>query len=138
MGVDVFDEAKRSEIMSRIKSRGNRSTEGRLRGQLVAAGIRGWRMQARDLPGSPDFVFDSERVAVFVDGCFWHGCKRCRNIPASNRRFWQEKIEGNRRRDRRVSRALRRDGWSVVRIWEHDLKSGKKALRRVQRALAHD
>ncbi len=132
---DVFDRAKRSEVMSRVRSRGNRSTERRLRAHLAAAGIGGWRMHADDLPGTPDFAFDRERVAVFVDGCFWHGCRRCRSVPADNRDFWQQKIDTNRRRDRKASRALRATGWSVVRLWEHDLKDAKAALRRVIRVL---
>ena len=123
------------EIMSRIKGRNNRSTERALRARLAAHGVRGWRMHAADLPGKPDFVFDANRLAIFVDGCFWHGCPRCRNIPASNRAFWEHKINGNRRRDRRNDRRLWADGWHVLHLWEHELKRPEFALRRLRRAL---
>jgi len=132
----VFSPAKRSEVMAKIRSRGNRSTERRLRAQLASAGIGGWRMHASDLPGTPDFVFDSRRLVVFVDGCFWHGCQRCRTIPKSNREFWEEKIGGTIRRDRRVDGYLRSKGWSVLHVWEHDVKASPRGLHRVRRALA--
>ncbi len=119
---DVFSKAKRSEIMSAVHGRGNQSTEWRLRTRLVSSGISGWRVNARDVPGKPDFVFDSVRLAIFVDGCFWHGCRRCRNIPAANRMFWTRKITMNKNRDRKVARILRRLGWRVIRLWEHELR----------------
>jgi DNA mismatch endonuclease (patch repair protein) len=120
--VDVFSKRKRSEVMAACRGRGNRSTEWRLRSRLVSARISGWRMHTGDVYGRPDFAFDKSKVAVFVDGCFWHGCKTCRTVPASNRGFWTDKIQRNRQRDRKVAGMLRRSGWRVVRIWEHDLK----------------
>jgi DNA mismatch endonuclease (patch repair protein) len=119
---DVFSKRKRSLIMSSNRGSGNRSTERRLRARLVAAGISGWRINARDVHGKPDFVFDQKKTVVFVDGCFWHGCTRCRNIPATNRSFWKNKIEGNKRRDAAVTRKLRKEGWLVLRFWEHQLR----------------
>jgi DNA mismatch endonuclease (patch repair protein) len=83
-------------------------------------GIRGWRRKHR-LPGRPDFVFPKQRVVVFVDGCFWHGCPVHYSEPATATEFWSAKIAGNRRRDRRVSRQLRKKGWKVLRLWEHAL-----------------
>ena len=87
---------------------------------------------------SVDFVFRRERVAVFVDGCFWHGCPRHGTMPAGNRAFWQAKLARNAERDRAVTRALRKAGWKVLRIWEHDLaaKHWPRTARRVARALA--
>lgn len=118
---DVFTKAKRSEVMSSIKSRGNRSTEWKLRARLISAGITGWKIHVRDVFGKPDIVFQLDRVAIFVDGCFWHGCNKCRSIPTSNRQFWVQKIENNRKRDREVTRQLKKEGWTVLRFWEHQL-----------------
>ena len=132
---DVFTTAKRSEVMSRIRSRGNRGTELRLIAVFRAHGITGWRRN-RPVFGRPDFVFPVGRVAVFVDGCFWHGCPRHCRVPASNVAFWQKKFEANKRRDRLVTRTLRRLGWRVVRVWEHALTgdAGRVAAR-VRRVL---
>lgn len=124
---DVFTVEKRSAIMRAIRSSGNRSTELRLAGLLRKARLSGWRRTSR-LPGRPDFVFHRERVAVFVDGCFWHGCSRCIRKVKSNARFWSKKITRNRARDRRVSRDLRSKGWTVIRIWEHELRPSSAAL----------
>ena len=87
--------------------------------------------------GKPDFTFRRERVAVFVDGCFWHGCPRHGTMPAGNRAFWQAKLARNAERDRAVTRALRKAGWKVLRIWEHDLaaKHWPRVARRMERAL---
>jgi DNA mismatch endonuclease, patch repair protein len=133
---DIFTPEKRSEVMSRIRSRGNRATELRLAVLMRREKIRGWRRSAR-LVGKPDFVFRHNRVAVFVDGCFWHCCPRCSNMPKSNARFWKEKLAGNQRRDRAVNRELNCMGWRVVRIWEHDLEEApSRILRRLRSALA--
>lgn len=134
---DVFPKQKRSLIMSANRGSGNRSTEVQLRVRLAAHKISGWRISAKDIHGKPDFVFDRERVAVFVDGCFWHGCKTCRNIPATNRKFWTDKIEGNKRRDKAVTRSLRRNGWIVIRFWEHQVRrEPQKCIRKIHDALA--
>ena len=118
---DVFSRSKRSEVMSRIRSRGNQSTEVAFVGVWRRHGISGWR---RNYPlfGRPDFVFPKAKIAVFVDGCFWHGCPAHFRPPKTNRRFWQNKIAKNIARDRAVSRRLRRQGWHVFRFWEHDIK----------------
>ncbi len=79
------------------------------------------------MPGRPDFAFPARRVAVFVYGCFWHGCPRHGTLPKSNARFWREKIARNRERDREVNRELRRRGWRVLRIWEHELRRTTEA-----------
>ncbi len=131
---DIFTPEKRSEVMARIRSRGNRGTELVLVRLLRAQGLTGWR-RGQKLPGRPDFVFRRERVCVFVDGCFWHGCPRHATWPQQNAAFWRDKILRNRARDRRVTRELRAAGWSVVRIWEHALKQPGPALARLRRAL---
>ena len=119
---DVFTKAKRSAVMSRIRSRGNRATELRLIALMREHGITGWRRNA-PVFGNPDFIFRRERVAVFVDGCFWHGCPKHGTRPKQNRKFWDAKIQKNKERDRSVNRELRKAGWRVMRIWEHDLSA---------------
>jgi DNA mismatch endonuclease (patch repair protein) len=132
----------RSRMMSAIRGRGNRTTERRLRGLLAQAGIRGWRVHPRGIVGSPDFLFDLPhcRVAIFTDGCFWHGCRRCARGPmATNPQFWKAKIARTRARDRRVMGALRREGYLVLRIWEHDLRERPAAVvAAVREALARE
>jgi len=135
---DVFSKKKRSELMSRIRGRNNKGTELVLASLLRKNRIIGWRRHSR-LPGTPDFALHSQKVAIFVDGCFWHGCTRCtKNItPATNRKYWSDKIIANRRRDRRADRNLRGSGWRVLRIWEHDLKKRPDGcLARIGRAVS--
>lgn len=112
----------RSRGMAAVRGRNNKSTERRLRASLVRAGVSGWTVQPRGLNGAPDFVFSLPRVAVFVDGCFWHGCTTCGHYPKTRREFWQAKLDGNKRRDRRTTHRLRRAGFVVLRFWEHELR----------------
>jgi DNA mismatch endonuclease (patch repair protein) len=135
MCADVFTRAKRSEIMSRIKHRGNRSTEERFKYLLRTAHVSGWRRHSR-LVGKPDFVFPRAKLAVFIDGCFWHGCRKCRSIPEKNRTFWSRKLRRNRARDIAVAQLLRAAGWSVMRVWEHDLKKPSETIERLKNFLA--
>jgi DNA mismatch endonuclease (patch repair protein) len=117
----VFDKNKRSEIMSLIKSSRNASTEQRLISVFNTYGVKGWRRKYK-VYGKPDFVFHREKVAVFVDGCFWHG-HDCRNTrPQQNEEFWQHKISRNMERDEDVTKHLENLGWKVLRIWECELK----------------
>jgi DNA mismatch endonuclease (patch repair protein) len=134
---DVFSKAKRSHVMARIRGQGNKDTELRLIELFRAEGITGWR-RGSALPGRPDFVFPRVRLAVFVDGCFWHGCPLHATWPKQNAAFWRAKILGNRRRDRAVDRQLRKLGWVVVRIWEHALtrKHAARTAARLKRSLA--
>lgn len=131
---DIFSKQKRSEVMSKILGKGNEKTEVRLATLMRAEGIRGWR---RHLPilGRPDFSFQNQKVAVFVDGCFWHGCPKCFQLPKQNRAFWKAKIEGNRKRDRLVNGRLRRLGWKVIRIRECQLRRADNVLVKVKNAL---
>ena len=130
---DVFSKAKRSEVMSRIRSSGNRDTECALVAVFRAEGITGWRRH-RPVFGRPDFVFPGIRTAVFVDGCFWHACPVHGRVPAGNKAFWKRKLDANRARDRLVGRTLRAAGWRVIRIWEHDLrpKNRRNLLRKLR------
>jgi len=131
---EIFTKEMRSYVMSRIRSSGNQTTELRVLALLKQNGIRGWRRRYR-LQGNPDFVFPRQRLAVFVDGCFWHGCPKCRNAPASNRDYWSEKNRKNRARDRLVTRRLRKAGWTVIRLWEHSLAKPRNALLRITRVI---
>ena len=112
----------RSANMRAIKSRGNRTTELKLRAMIVRLGIRGWQMHASIIEGCPDFFFTRERIAVFVDGCFWHGCPTCGHTPRANRQYWSKKLARNRARDIRITRALRSTGIRVLRLWECRLR----------------
>jgi len=133
---DVFSKEKRSAIMSGVKSQGNLATEIRLIRIFRDHGIKGWR---RHTPvfGRPDFVFPSTRLAVFVDGCFWHGCPLHGSLPVANREFWKRKLVRNQERDKEVREELQKAGWSVLRIWQHELKTPQNAARRIKRSLAH-
>jgi DNA mismatch endonuclease (patch repair protein) len=132
---DPLSPIQRSVQMAKVRAKKNRSTEMRVAAYLIRSGLCGWRRHATDIPGRPDFCFVDERVAVFVDGCFWHGCQQCRrNLPHARRIFWRKKIESNRRRDRRIGRLLRSEGYSVIRIWEHSLGDGRW-MARLHRAL---
>jgi DNA mismatch endonuclease, patch repair protein len=97
--------------------------------------ITGWRRR-RPVTGRPDFVFQGRKVAVFVDGCFWHGCPKHATKPRNNAAFWRRKLAANKARDQLVTRTLRRAGWRVLRVWEHDLpRRGEASIRRIQAAL---
>ena len=124
---DVFSKKKRSWIMSRIRSK-NTSIDRRMREMLSGMNVR-FEMYPKVF-GSPDFQV-GKRVLVFCDGDFWHGYRYAeKKRPA--KKYWREKIEGNMRRDRKVSRKLRRDGWSVLRIWEHDIKKNPdKCMKKI-------
>ena len=139
---DKISKEKRSWVMSHVRSVGNKSTEGRMLVLLKQEKIRGWRRHLK-LPGTPDFTFPKERVCVFVDGCFWHGCTRCysdenpkRNPPASNTEYWQRKVAGNVKRDRVNSRRLRAMGFAVIRVRECELKKPNPVAAKIIRKLA--
>lgn len=131
---DVFTPEKRSQVMSRIRSKGNRATELALSKLLRSHRIRGWRRHL-PLPGTPDFAFRSHKIAIFVDGCFWHSCPKCSNRPVSNADFWAKKLSANVVRDQRVNAALVQKGWRVVRIWQHELRNPNRVIAKISRAM---
>jgi DNA mismatch endonuclease, patch repair protein len=131
---DMFSVQQRSVIMGRIRSRGNQATELEFIRLLRKHRISGWR-RGSSLPGKPDFVFAACRLVVFIDGDFWHGNPRKFRLPKSNMPYWTEKILGNRRRDRRINRVLRADGWHVVRFWQSSLINEARTVRRLRQAL---
>jgi DNA mismatch endonuclease (patch repair protein) len=119
--------------MARVRSR-NTAPEVVLRKELWALGRR-YQLHA-PIPGRPDIVFAGPRVAVFVDGCFWHGCPEHYSAPAANAEFWRAKLERNVARDRRADHDLAGDGWLVLRVWEHEIATAlPAAVDRVTRAI---
>src|SRR6266516_4064293 len=133
---DVFTPAKRSAVMSRIRASGNRDTELRMIALFRQQRITGWRRGSRVF-GKPDFVFPRQKIAVFVDGCFWHrhlGCKFA-YTPKSRLQFWLRKFDSNVARDKTVMRELRNTGWQILRIWECELNRAQwpKIARRIVR-----
>jgi DNA mismatch endonuclease, patch repair protein len=126
----------RSKNMGAIRSKGNRSTEWRLRSLLIRSGQRGWKVHSKDFIGTPDFAFPHSRVLVFIDGCYWHGCPKCGHIPKTNTEYWTAKIGRNQKRDRKYSRELRKQGFKVIRIWECALKARpSQCLQRILSAI---
>ncbi len=128
--------AQRSERMRAVRGRGNKTTEGRLRSALMRAGLRGWTLGPREIPERPDFYFDGAKLAIFADGCFWHGCPQCGHFPKVNSRFWRAKIKRNRGRDLEIVRRLRLAGYKVLRLWEHELaEMPERCVERIKRKL---
>ncbi len=131
---DVFSKEKRSDVMSKIRGRGNKDTELELIKIFKQYHITGWRRN-RQLLGKPDFTFYTKRVVVFVDGCFWHCCPLHSTMPKNNREFWEKKLNGNKLRDEFVTNELTRKGWLVVRIWEHELRDHEAVAKKITTAL---
>lgn len=117
---DFLSQETRSRVMSRIRSR-DTSPELALRRALFAAGVRGWRCHNRRLPGKPDLAFTRWRVAVFVDGCFWHGHPDY-FTPGKSGSYWDAKIARTQERDRAANEALAAAGWDVVRFWDFEVE----------------
>lgn len=127
---DVFDKSKRSEIMKKVRSNKNKSTELKLIEIFKENNIHGWRRNYK-VKGHPDFVFLDKRIAIFVDGCFWHG-HDCRNTrPKDNQDYWTKKRERNLKHDKEITEYFKKRGWFVVRIWECEL-SKKSASTKVR------
>jgi DNA mismatch endonuclease (patch repair protein) len=133
---DIVSKLKRSEVMAAVRSQGNRATELKLIALLRRHRISGWRRHQRVF-GKPDFVFPKLRLAVFVDGCFWHACPLHVRRPRNNTAYWRKKLAANKARARKVTRTLRAAGWRVLRIWEHELARKNEAalVRRLERWL---
>lgn len=128
--MDRVDRQKRSWIMKQVKSHGNKSTEVKFVCVAKSNSITGWRRNSR-LIGKPDFIFPRARLALFLDGCFWHGHPQLCRLPATNQKYWLSKIERNIARDQYVNRQLRNRGWSVLRIWENEIES-PRTIKRIQ------
>ena len=132
---DKHTKKQRSKNMAAVKSRGNKSTEVAVVKLFRKNHITGWRRHY-DIPGKPDFVFRKQRVAVFLDGCFWHGCKEYDSRPSTNKKFWNKKIDNNIQRDKKINKTLRDKGWTVLRFWEHDIKKDpQKVIQKIEKII---
>jgi DNA mismatch endonuclease (patch repair protein) len=146
--VDVFSKAKRSEVMAGIRGKENKSTEKAMIAAMKKAGITGWRRHvqfklrrpvservntksSRSRLVRPDFTFRSEKLVVFIDGCFWHMCPDHHFAPKQNSEFWARKLSGNAERDDATNELFRNKGWSVLRIWEHELRRPAGAISKL-------
>jgi len=123
---DIFTKEKRSDVMSKIKGK-NTSIEISFRRALWKAGLRGWRIHWGKY--RIDVAFVKKKIAIFIDGCFWHGCPGHYKKPKTGKSYWIPKIRANRKRDRKTTKALEAEGWGVVRIWEHEIKDGSHISR---------
>jgi DNA mismatch endonuclease (patch repair protein) len=134
--MDTFSKKKRSEIMSKVKSSGNRSTEIKMIDFFKKYGIKGWRRNS-SITGKPDFIFPKAKIALFIDGCYWHGCPQHCRMPSSNQDYWKKKIARNIKRDKEVTKELRAKNWTVIRVWEHELKVKTKPpkIRKIEKAI---
>lgn len=134
---DIWDKAKRSQVMARIKSRDTKP-ELVVRRYLYAHGYR-YRKNVKTLPGTPDIVMHKYGVVIFVHGCFWHGHEADSHLPKSNHEFWKAKIERNRERDRQVKERLKAMGWRVMTIWECQLRPAvrERTLREMEYLINH-
>jgi DNA mismatch endonuclease (patch repair protein) len=132
---DTYSPAVRSRVMARVRGR-DTSPEVALRRALYAAGVRGWRCHRADLPGKPDLAFGRAKLAVFVDGAWWHG-HPSRYWKGRSGAYWDAKIASNKARDERVNRELAERGWRVLRLWDFEVENDPQgAARKVTEALA--
>lgn len=135
--MDRISRQVRSKVMSAVHGQGTQ-LEDQLAQLLKKNKLLHFKRNPPGVYGNPDFVFQKQCVAIFVDSCFWHGCHWHCRMPASNRTYWQNKLERNRVRDRQVNRVLKREGWLVIRIWEHQLDDDEKfskIVTRIKKAL---
>jgi len=137
---DNLSPEDRKKAMRAVKGKGT-SLERSLFSMLAGMGIRGWRKNASDVIGKPDVAFDKKKIAIFIDGCFWHGCKTCnRPMPISNQEYWQQKISRNIELSKDYNARLRDSDWIVFRIWEHQIKNAIERvwIREEIRQILHD
>jgi DNA mismatch endonuclease (patch repair protein) len=123
---DVLTQEQRKYNMSRIKGK-NTGPEVKLRKMLYAQGLKGYRIHY-DLLGKPDIVFVKKKIAIFVDGCFWHKCPVDFQEPETRKEFWLKKINSNIERDKKVNNQLQKEGWTIIRIWEHDVRKNPEEI----------
>ncbi len=132
---DKVSKQKRSEIMSAIKSKDS-AMETNLRKELSSLGLR-YRKNVKHLEGKPDIAFIGKKVVIFLDSCFWHGCRWHCRIPQANRSYWQKKIERNKKRDKEINKIYKEKDWEVLRFWEHQIKKDpRKAIEMIGKSLA--
>lgn len=135
--MDRISRSVRSRVMAAVQSKDTR-LESQFIELLKSGNLHGYTRYGSGVYGKPDFAFRKARLAIFVDSCFWHGCRWHCRMPATNQDYWRTKISRNRNRDRRVNHELRRVGWKVIRVWEHQLKTDSatdKVLEKIQLTL---
>lgn len=121
----------RKKTMQAVKGKGTK-LERRLFAMLAGMRVKGWRKNVGDIAGKPDVVFSHEKLAIFIDGCFWHGCPICnRKLPETNREYWVRKINRNVELAKIHNQKLADEGWTVIRIWEHEVKD-REAMQRIK------
>ena len=131
---DTLTRVQRSRLMSRIRDRDTKP-ELEIRRRLFASGMRGYRLRPK-LPGKPDIVYSRAKLAIFIDGCFWHGCPRCYTRPATRQRYWDNKLAENVSRDKVIDSSLKEMGWKTLHFWEHDVKkTPERIVKRVKISL---
>ena len=123
---DVLTPEQRTYNMSKIRGK-NTGPEIKLRKMLWSEGIRGYRIH-HNLPGQPDIVFTKKKIAIFIDGCFWHKCPACFQEPETRKEFWMKKIQSNVDRDKKVNEQLQAEGWTIIRIWEHEIRKEPETI----------
>ena len=129
--VDNLKLEDRKKAMRAVKGKGT-SLERRLFAMLAGMGVKGWRKNANDIEGKPDVVFPHAKLAIFIDGCFWHGCPVCKKkLPQTNREYWVQKINHNMELAKTHNQKLAEQGWTVIRIWEHEIRD-KEAMKVVK------
>lgn len=116
---DIFSKEKRSDIMSKVRSKDSK-IEIIFRKALWKEGFR-YRKNCKNYFGKPDLVLKKYKTVVFIDSCFWHGCKKHGTLPKTNKKFWINKINANKNRDKMVTRCYRKNNWKIIRIWEHEI-----------------
>ncbi|OJI06575.1 hypothetical protein BK004_02730 [bacterium CG10_46_32] len=122
--MDTVSKKKRSEIMSRIKSQDSK-IETLFRKKLWQYGFR-YRKNSGKLFGKPDIVLKKHETVIFIDSCFWHGCKKHCRIPTARKKYWVPKIERNKKRDKQVGKIYRNKKWKIFRVWEHQINEERK------------
>ncbi|MFA6364309.1 very short patch repair endonuclease [Methanoregula sp.] len=132
---DVLTREQRTFNMSKIRGK-NTGPEVKLRKLLWSQGIRGYRIHY-NLPGKPDIVFTKKKIAIFIDGCFWHKCPVCFQVPETRKEFWMKKIYSNVERDKKVNEQLKVEGWTVMRFWEHDIrKKPDNVIKKIKKKMS--
>ena len=130
---DTVSKKKRSEIMSAVRSKDTKM-EIVFRKAIWRKGFR-YSKNSSKYFGKPDIILKKHKTAIFLDSCFWHGCKKHCRIPTARKGYWMKKIERNRQRDKKVNRYYKKIGWKVIRIWEHEMKDISKVILKVIKIL---
>mgnify|MGYP001603214487 CR=1 FL=1 len=122
----------RKRTMQAVRSKGTR-LEKRLFAILAGMGVSGWQKNVKNITGKPDVAFPNQKIAIFVDGCFWHGCTHCRRkLPETNHEYWERKIKHNVKLAESYNEQLSHNGWTVIRIWEHEIADTAKLKVRME------